>query len=130
MYHADVFCVHHVSVLSPCEVDADVGLPAVDLGEGERRDVTPDFQRFPEDAANLFLAHLPREPDDPAGDRCRCQTHTHTHTGCVVAERDHRPRMTPSNLISAAVSSAGRCAVTDALGLANNTPHHRLLPFL
>lgn len=52
------------------------------------------------------------------------------HTGCIVAERDHRHRMPRSNLISAVISSAGRCAVSDAQRLANKTLHHGLLLFL
>ena len=126
----DVFFVFlHVSVLPPCEVDADVGPPTADLCEGERGNITPDFQGLSEDTSNLLLVHLPGKPDNPVGDRRRCETHTHTHTGCRV-EGDHRPRGPPSNLISAVVSSAGRCAVTNALRHANKTLHHGLLPFL
>lgn len=59
--------------------------------------------------------------------------HTHTHRMYSgAAERDHRPREAPSNLISAVLSSApsGRCAASDALRLANKTPHHGFLLFL
>lgn len=100
---ADVSWFFHVSALPPREVDADVGLPAADLSESEWGDVTPDFQCFPKDTSNLFLAHLPGEPDDPAG-RPTQVSNTYIHTGCVVVERDHRPCMPPSNLISPVIS--------------------------
>lgn len=102
------------SALIPCEVNADISLPTVDLGEGERGDVTPDFQGFPKDASNLFLAHLPGKPHNPVGDQRRCQTHLHAG---YIAGRDHRHCVPPSHLISAVVSSARRCAVRDGLRL-------------
>lgn len=71
----------------PCEVDANVGLPAVDLGEGERRDVAPDFQRLSEDTPDLLLAHLPGEPHDPAREQRRCQN-TQAGGGLAVIPSD------------------------------------------
>lgn len=88
----------------PREVDADVGLPAVDLGEGERRDVAPDFQRLSKDTPDLLLAHLPGEPHNPAREQRRCQN---TQAACAAAEGDHQHRCPPSHLISAVISSAG-----------------------
>lgn len=79
----------------PHEVDANVGLPTVDLGESERRDVTPDIQRLSKDSPDLLLAHLPGEPDDPAREGYR-------------RENTHRGSALPA-------SSAGRWAVSDTL---------------
>lgn len=106
----------------PCEVNTDVGLPTVDLSKCERGDITPDFQRFPKDTSNLFFAHLPGKPDDPEGETMQV-SNTHIRTGCIVAEKDHQSCMPPSNLISTVISSAGMCAVTNALRGSNKTLH-------
>lgn len=47
---------------------------------------------------------------------------------CTAAQRDHQHRIPPSNLVSAAVWSAVRCAVIDALRLANKTPCFSFFP--
>lgn len=86
----------HTCSHTPREVDANVGFPAVDLSEGERCDVTPDFQRLSEHTPDLLLAHLPGEPHDPAREQYRFYK---THAACTVAEQDHQNLSPPSNLI-------------------------------
>lgn len=72
MNHLTFFLLLPLTFLLPCEVYADVSLPTVDLSESEWGDVAPDLQCFPEDAANLFFAHLPGKPHNPADGQRRC----------------------------------------------------------
>lgn len=106
----------------PREVDANVGLPAVDLGESERRDVAPDFQRLSKDTPDLLLAHLPGEPHDPAREQYRCQN---TYAACAVAEEDHQHRSPPSHLISP--SSHQQTGGLLAIPSGSLTKHHIVL---
>ena len=49
---------------SPCEIDDDVSPSLLHLGEGQRRNVTPDFQSFLDGPSHFSFYKLPREPDN------------------------------------------------------------------
>lgn len=46
----------------PNKVDGDVGMTPLDLGEGERSDMTPDLYGITKHLPHFLQIHLPRSP--------------------------------------------------------------------
>lgn len=46
----------------PNEIDSDVGMAPLDLGEGERSDIAPDLHGVPKHLPHFLQVHLPRRP--------------------------------------------------------------------